>query len=112
MWWKDVLWSLWNDLTAWIALGARVVNAFECQRLYDDLRGGSWYDFGFLVVAGSPFLGMFSESKNLLGWSSRHNVPWSGMNPIPPAPLRPDRRRSSPVIGEGRWRTFAFPMRI
>ncbi|HLU34120.1 MAG TPA: hypothetical protein VKZ61_00015 [Thermomicrobiales bacterium] len=64
MWWHDLLWGIWNGLTAWIVLIAHVFNALEGQPVYDSLRAGNWYDFGFLLGAGSPFLGMFGGSKS------------------------------------------------
>jgi len=59
MWWHDLLWGVWNGLTAWIVLIAHVFGAWDGQPVYDTLRAGNWYDFGFLLGAGSPFLGMF-----------------------------------------------------
>ena len=59
MWWHDLLWGIWNGLTAWIVLIAHVFGAWDSQPVYDTLRTGNWYDFGFLLGAGSPFLGMF-----------------------------------------------------
>lgn len=64
MWWHDLLWGIWNGLTAWIVLILHVFNALEGQPVYDALRQGNWYDFGFLLGAGSPFLGMFSGSRS------------------------------------------------
>lgn len=63
MWWHDLLWGIWNGLTAWIVLILHMFNALEGQPVYDALRQGNWYDFGFLLGAGSPFLGMFSGSR-------------------------------------------------
>ena len=63
MWWHDLLWGLWNGITAWIVLIAHVFNALEGQPVYDVTRAGNWYDVGFLLGAGSPFLGMFSGSR-------------------------------------------------
>lgn len=64
MWWNDLLWGIWNGLTAWIVLIAHVFGWLEGQPVYDVLRPGNWYDFGFLLGAGSPFLGMFGGSKS------------------------------------------------
>jgi hypothetical protein len=60
MWWQDLLWGLWNGLTAWFVLIAHIFNAWEKYPIYDIDRAGNWYDFGFLAGAGSPFFGMFS----------------------------------------------------
>lgn len=58
MWWHDLLWGLWNGLTAWIVLIAHVIDRWETQPFYDMARSGNWYDLGFLLGAGSPFLGL------------------------------------------------------
>ncbi|HLZ70837.1 MAG TPA: hypothetical protein VKV26_13125 [Dehalococcoidia bacterium] len=63
MWWQHWLWGFWNGLTAWIVL---IVHAFGGWRgfpLYDLTKKGNWYDFGFLLGAGSPFLGAFGGSR-------------------------------------------------
>jgi hypothetical protein len=57
MWWQDVLMGFWNGLTAWIVLVVHVVGGWAQYPLYDAARSGNWYDFGFLLGAGSPFLG-------------------------------------------------------
>ena len=62
MWWHDVLWDFWNGITAWIII-AHVFGGWERFRLYDVNRSGNWYDFGFLVGAGSPILGMFGSQN-------------------------------------------------
>jgi hypothetical protein len=63
MWWHDLLWGFWNGITAWVVLICHVFNAWENQPVYDVLRQGEWYDFGFLIGAGSPFLGTLGGSK-------------------------------------------------
>lgn len=67
MWWHDLLWGFWNGLTAWIVLIAHVFGAWDQFLLYNIERAGNWYDFGFLLGAGSPLLGT-------LGRSSRRSV--------------------------------------
>jgi hypothetical protein len=57
MWWADLLWGLWNGLTAWIVLIVHVFGGWEQFPFYNSARGGGWYDLGFLLGAGSPFLG-------------------------------------------------------
>ena len=59
MWWQDLLWGIWNGLTAWIIFIAHLFGAWERFPFYDPARSGGWYDFGFLVGAGSPVLGAF-----------------------------------------------------
>jgi hypothetical protein len=63
MWWQDLLWGFWNGITAWVVLICHVVNVWENQPVYDILRQGEWYDFGFLLGAGSPFLGTLGGGK-------------------------------------------------
>lgn len=57
MWWQDLLWGMWHGLIAWIALLAHVFSAWEGHPVYEAVRSGNWYDFGFLLGAASPFLG-------------------------------------------------------
>ena len=57
MWWQDLLWGMWNGLTAWPVLIVHLFGGWEGQPLYDAARSGGWYDAGFLGGAGSPFLG-------------------------------------------------------
>ena len=59
MWWQDLLWGVWNGLTAWIVLIAHVLGALEQYPLFNTARDGNWYHFGFLLGAGSPILGLF-----------------------------------------------------
>ncbi len=61
MWWQDLLWGFWNGLTARIILIAHVFGGWERFPFYDGGRGGNWYDFGFLVGAGSPLLGVLGR---------------------------------------------------
>jgi hypothetical protein len=61
MWWQDLLWGFWNGLTAWIVLILHVFSYWESQPFYDVARSGNWYDLGFLLGAGSPFLGLLGR---------------------------------------------------
>ena len=61
MWWQDLLWGLWNGITAWVILIAHVFGGWEHYPLYDIARSGNWYDFGFVLGAGSPLLGMLNK---------------------------------------------------
>lgn len=63
MWWQHLLWGFWNGLTAWIVLIAHVFGGWERFPLYNLARSGNWYDFGFLLGAGSPFLGALRSGK-------------------------------------------------
>lgn len=53
----DVFWGLWNGLTAWIVLVVHVFGGWAEYPVFDVARNGNWYAFGFLLGAGSPFLG-------------------------------------------------------
>ena len=53
MWWQDLLWGFWNGLTAWVILIVHVFGGWERFPFYNVERSGNWYDFGFLVGAGS-----------------------------------------------------------
>lgn len=57
MWWSDLLWGLWNGVTAWAVLVVHILGGWDQFPVYDHARSGNWYDVGFLVGAGSPFLG-------------------------------------------------------
>ena len=57
MWWHDLLWGFWNGATGWLVLIGHVIGVWEGQPVYDGVRTGNWYDFGFLVGAGSPLFG-------------------------------------------------------
>ena len=62
MWWQELLWGLWNGLTAWIVLIVHVFGGLREAMLYNAAIGGNWYDFGFLLGAGSPFLGALGRN--------------------------------------------------
>ena len=66
MWWQDLLWGIWNGLTAWIVLVAHVFGQWEGFPLYDAGRSGNWYDFGFLLGAGSPLLGALRRKRRVV----------------------------------------------
>ena len=57
MWWQDLLWGVWNGATAWVVLIVHVFGAWQQFPLFNVAREGNWYDFGFLIGAGSPLLG-------------------------------------------------------
>jgi hypothetical protein len=63
MWWQDLLWGLWNGITAWIVLIVHVFGGWSGTDVYDSVRRGNWYDFGFLLGAGSPLLGAFGGKR-------------------------------------------------
>lgn len=57
----EFLWGLWNGITAWPLLLLHAFGALARYPIYDLARDGGWYQFGFLVGAGSPFFGMFGR---------------------------------------------------
>lgn len=67
MWWQDLLWGFWNGLTAWIVLIVHIFGGWEQFPFYNVARSGNWYDVGFLLGAGSPFLGALSSGRRSAG---------------------------------------------
>ena len=61
---ENVLWGVWNGLTAWPLLILHAVNILEQYPVYNIARDGGWYQFGFLLGAGSPFLGAIGRGKS------------------------------------------------
>ena len=57
---EDFLWGLWNGITAWLVLLGHLFGVLPDDEypVYDTERTGDWYDLGFLIGAGSPFLGL------------------------------------------------------
>jgi hypothetical protein len=53
----DLPWGFWNGLTAWIVLVVHVFGGWSDYPVFDLARAGNWYDFGFLIGAGSPLFG-------------------------------------------------------
>ena len=60
----DFLWGLWNGITAWPLLIIHVFGGWTRFAVYDVLRNGGWYQFGFLIGAGSPFLGLAGGARH------------------------------------------------
>lgn len=63
MWWHDLLWGFWNGATAWIVFVVHLFGGWADFPLYNIVRSGNWYDFGFLLGAGSPFLGALGSRE-------------------------------------------------
>jgi hypothetical protein len=59
---ENLLWGLWNGVTAWPLLVFHALDVWERYPVYNTARDTGWYQFGFLIGAGSPFLGL------LRGW--------------------------------------------
>ncbi len=77
IWWQDLLWGFWNGLTAWIVLNVHVFGGWQEFLVYNVARSGNWYDFGFLLGAGSPFLGAFGTRSQRAASNER----MSGLQP-------------------------------
>lgn len=59
VWWQDLLWGLWNGLTAWIVMIVHFFHVWQQYPFYDEVRSGNWYDLGFVIGAASPILWPF-----------------------------------------------------
>ena len=60
----DFVWGVWHGFIAWIALLAHVFSTWEGHPVYEVVRKGNWYDFGFLLGAGSPLLEILGNRRN------------------------------------------------
>jgi hypothetical protein len=54
---EDLLWGLWNGVPARPLLVLHVFGIWDRFPVYNTAREGAWYQFGFLLGAGSPLLG-------------------------------------------------------
>ncbi|HRC61911.1 MAG: hypothetical protein K1X87_02945 [Dehalococcoidia bacterium] len=59
----DFLWGFWNGLTAWPLLIAHAFHWWERFPVYNVGRDSGWYQFGFLIGAGSLFAGPARGSR-------------------------------------------------
>ncbi len=55
---ENILLGLWNGLTAWPLLILHIFGILAQFPVYDVARDTAWYQFGFLIGAGSPLLGL------------------------------------------------------
>lgn len=58
---ENLLFGLLNGITAWPLLLLHVFGAFTQYPVYDVARDTGWYQFGFLIGAGSPLLGLLRK---------------------------------------------------
>ena len=58
-----------SGITAWPLLIIHVFDVWERYPVYNVGRDGGWYQFGFLLGAGSPFFGAFGASRRDSGRS-------------------------------------------
>jgi hypothetical protein len=54
MWWQDLLYGLWNGMTAWVVLLVHVFGGWAQFPVSDLARSANWHAFGFLAGAVSP----------------------------------------------------------
>ena len=71
MWWQDLLWGFWNGLTTWVVLIVHVFGGWHEYPFFDHARNGNWYDFGFLLGAGSPLFGALGPGKRAAAGTER-----------------------------------------
>ena len=77
MWWHDLLWGFWNGLTPWVVLIVHVLGGWDDFPFYNVAKTGKWYDFGFLLGAGSAVLGALRgqvEALRVRGVQSRLHI--------------------------------------
>ena len=60
---EHVLWGLWNGVSAWPLLVVYLFGFWPEYPVYNVGRDGGWYQFGFLLGAGSPFLGLLGRGR-------------------------------------------------
>jgi hypothetical protein len=60
---ENILYGLLNGLTAWPLLVLHVFGVFTQYPVYDVARDTGWYQFGFLIGAGSPLLGLLGKRR-------------------------------------------------
>ena len=59
---ENFLFGLLNGVTAWPLLFLHVFGALPQYAVYDVARNTAWYQFGFLIGAGSPLLGLLGRN--------------------------------------------------
>jgi hypothetical protein len=55
------LWGLWNGVTAWPLFVLHLFGVWTQYPVFNTALNSSWYQFGFLLGTGSPFLGMLKR---------------------------------------------------
>lgn len=58
---ENFLFGLFNGITAWPLLLLHIFGIFTQFPVYDVARNTAWYQFGFLIGAGSPILGFLGK---------------------------------------------------
>lgn len=59
----EFLFGLLNGITAWPLLILHIFGVLSQYPVYDVARNSSWYQFGFLIGAGSPILGFIGKHR-------------------------------------------------
>ena len=57
---EDLLWGIWNGVTAWPLLLLHALTIWEKYPVYNVGRDDKLYQLGFLLGAGSPVFGLFA----------------------------------------------------
>jgi hypothetical protein len=60
---ENFLHGLLNGVTAWPLLVLHLFGIFNQYPVYDIARDTGWYQFGFLIGAGSPILGLLGKKR-------------------------------------------------
>lgn len=60
---ENFLFGLFNGITAWPLLLLHIFGIFTQFPVYDVARNTAWYQFGFLIGAGSPILGFLGKRQ-------------------------------------------------
>lgn len=60
---ENILWGLWNGITAWPLLIFHVFSIWDRFPVYNVARDSGWYQFGFLIGSGGPFFGILGRRK-------------------------------------------------
>lgn len=60
----DLVWGIWDGVIAWVVLIVHIFGGWSNIPFYNVAIGGSWYDLGFLLGAGSPILGFLGTNSS------------------------------------------------
>lgn len=59
----EFVWGLLNGVTAWPLLLLHIFGIWSDYPVYNISINTGWYQFGFLIGAGSPILGFIGKHK-------------------------------------------------
>jgi len=60
---ENFLWGIFNGITAWPLLVLHIFDIWNKYPVYNVGRDSGWYQFGFLLGAGSPVAGILTGSR-------------------------------------------------